>query len=228
MFALCDGIHYQLLPEAKDYKRIFDGDQGPNTGGMGSVSPVWFVDELFTQKVEERVLKPLFKTLEKKGLYYKGFLFVGLMKVGNDPFVIEFNARLGDPETQTILNRIEGDLVPALLSLKTRTLDKHPVQVKSRAVASVVLCAENYPDTPVKGDAISLLEADQHQRMYVAGANRKDGKLVTSGGRVLVCTGWDVNLESALAQAYSAVENVSFRGMQFRKDIGKDLMNSGV
>ena len=224
MFALCDGIHYQLLPEAKDYKRIFDGDLGPNTGGMGAVSPVPFVDAVFRKKVEERVLEPLFHTLQQKGLYYKGFLFVGLMKVGNEPFVIEFNARLGDPETQTILNRMEGDFVPALLSLKDQTLDKHPVKVSDHAVATVVLCAENYPDKPTKGDAITITDSSAEGQIYIAGANRKDSILYTSGGRVAGCTGKGKSLKEALANAYSLVQSVDFRGMQFRKDVGKDVI----
>lgn len=223
MFALCDGIHYQLLPEAKDYKRIFDGDKGPNTGGMGSVSPVPFVDDVFRQKVEDRVLKPLFQTLQKRGLHYKGFLFVGLMKVGDEPFVIEFNARLGDPETQTILNRIEGDLVPAFLSVRDQTLDQHPILVKDMAVATVVLCAEHYPDTPAKGDAMEISESAANGKIYIAGAVQKDGILVTSGGRVASCTGMGARPDEALSQAYSLVEAVRFRGMQYRKDVGKDV-----
>ncbi len=223
MFALCDGVHYQLLPEAKDYKRIFDGDKGPNTGGMGSVSPVPFVDDSFRQKVEDRVLKPLFETLKSRGMFYNGFLFVGLMKVGDDPFVIEFNARLGDPETQTILNRIDGDLVPALLSLKGQTLDQHPVKVKEGAVATVVLCAENYPDTPAKGDEITISASKANSRIYIAGADLKQGVLRTSGGRVASCTGMGATPSEALANAYALVESVKFRGMQFRRDVGKDV-----
>lgn len=222
MFALCDGKNYQLLPEAKDYKRIFDGDQGPNTGGMGSVSPVPFVDDAFRQKVEDRVLKPLFKTLNQRGLSYTGFLFVGLMKVGDDPFVIEFNARMGDPETQTVMNRIEGDFLPALLAIRDQTLIQHPIRIRPEAVATVVLCAENYPEAPVKGDVISF-EPDAQAKLYFAGVSGSDQGLRTSGGRVLSCTAVGNSPEKALEKVYRQVANVRFRGMRFRKDIGRDV-----
>lgn len=225
MFVLTDGIHYQLLPEAKDYKRIFDNDQGPNTGGMGSVSPVWFVDERFKEKVKTRIIDPLFKTLNSRGLTYKGFLFIGLMKVGNDPFVIEFNARLGDPETQSILPRIEGDLVLALLSLKSQALDQVEISVKKSAVASVVMCAENYPDSPAKGDEITfILAPDATGKIYHAGTNKRTGKLTTSGGRVLTCTAEGETLVKAISNAYQTLEQVDFRGMQYRQDIGLDVI----
>ena len=224
VFALCDGKNYQLLPEAKDYKRIFDGDQGPNTGGMGSVSPVPFAGPAFIKKVEDRVLKPLFETLQKRELFYKGFLFVGLMKVGDDPYVIEFNARLGDPETQTLLQRIDGDLLPALLSIKNQTLDQQPISISQNHVATVVVCAENYPDTPVKGDLIDLPPETDDASVYLAGAIGDGAQLRTSGGRVLSCTGSGQNPLAALKAAYGLVEKTRFRGMQFRTDIGQDLL----
>lgn len=222
MFALCDGKNYQLLPEAKDYKRIFDGDQGPNTGGMGAVSPVPFVDAVFRQKVEDRVLKPLFQTLNQRGLSYTGFLFVGLMKVGEEPYVIEFNARMGDPETQTVMNRISGDLLPALLAIRTQTLHQFPIAIRPEAVATVVLCAEKYPETPVKGDAIEIHSHPQ-ARIYFAGVSRGETGLQTAGGRVLSCTASGTDTAQALQQAYAQAAQVRFRGMQYRKDIGQDV-----
>lgn len=225
MFVLTDGLHYQLLPEAKDYKRIFDGDQGPNTGGMGSVSPVGFVDDAFTAKVKSRIIDPLFKTLNAKGLTYKGFLFIGLMKVGDDPYVIEFNARLGDPETQTILERIEGDFAMALLSLKDQTLDQATLSTRPEAAATVVVCAEHYPDTPTKCDEILFIPYPPAKgKIYHAGTLKKSGKLVTSGGRVLSCTARGDGLVEAIGNAYQTLEQVDFRGMQYRQDIGLDVL----
>lgn len=225
MFVLTDGIHYQLLPEAKDYKRIFDGDQGPNTGGMGSVSPVWFVDEYFTSKVTSQIIDPLFKALNARELSYKGFLFIGLMKVGEEPFVIEFNARLGDPETQTILQRIEGDFALALLSLKSQTLDQVALTVKKTAASTVVMCAENYPDTPTKGDEITFTsDPDAIGKIFHAGTYKKGGKLVTASGRVVSCTAEGETLVKAITNAYRTLEQVDFRGMQYRQDIGLDVL----
>jgi len=224
MFLLTDGIHYQMLPEAKDYKRIFDHDLGPNTGGMGAVSPVWFVDEIFNQKVKDRIIDPLFKTLNDKGLNYKGFLFVGLMKVGEEPVVIEFNARMGDPETQTILSRLEGDIVPSLRSLKDQSLDKHELKISNQSAVTIVICAANYPDTPTKGDVIGLKSIHENGKVFHAGTIVKDGKLVSNGGRVLSCTALGFDLPNAIQNAYSLTETVSFRGLQFRKDIGQDLL----
>jgi len=224
MFVLTDGIHYQVLPEAKDYKRIFNGDLGPNTGGMGAVSPVWFVDDIFTQKVKSKIIDPLFITLKARKLQYKGFLFIGLMKVGNEPIVIEFNARMGDPETQTVLARIRGDIVPALLSIKDQKLDQFPLEISPNAAATVVLCAENYPETPTKGDKISIQQLSEKEYIFHAGTQLNDGKVETNGGRVLSCTAEGESLETALQAVYNIVEKIKFRGMQFRTDIGKDLM----
>jgi len=225
MFTLSDGVHYQLLPEAKDYKRIFDQDKGPNTGGMGSVSPVWFVDEVFVEKVKSRIINPLFNTLNSKGLSYKGFLFIGIMKVGNDPFVIEFNVRMGDPETQTVLARIHGDLVPALMSISHQNLDQFPLTFDKEAATTIVLCAENYPDTPIKGDEIVLSEQVEGH-IFHAGTKRKEEKIWSNGGRVISCTATGYNLKTASERAYRLVKNVKFRGMQYRTDIGLDVMAS--
>ena len=225
MFLLSDGVHYQLLPEAKDYKRIYDGDLGPNTGGMGAVSPVPFVDADFVSKVEERIIKPLFKTLLSRQLYYKGFLFIGLMNDDGEPYVVEFNTRLGDPETETILQRMEGDLVPALLSLRSQTLNLHPIAIAENAAATVVVCAENYPETPATGDLLQLpLGSINEVQFFHAGTIYQHQTLKTSGGRVVACTAVAENLAMALEKVYQGVQQVSFRGMQFRKDIGQDIL----
>ena len=228
MFLLSDGQNYQLLPEAKDYKRIFDNDKGPNTGGMGAVSPVWFVDKEFTQKVENRIIKPLFQTLKRREMNYKGFLFIGLMKVGEDPVVIEFNARMGDPETQTVLARIDGDIVPALLSVKDQKLHLNPFQVGSEAAVTVVHCAENYPENPVKGDVIHLDSTAKNGSVFHAGTKMKDGFLYTNGGRVVCCTAKGNNINEAVSKAYSLCESIRFRGRQFRTDIGKDVVHHTI
>ena len=224
MFLLTDGEHYQLLPEAKDYKRIFDNDQGPNTGGMGAVSPVWFVDEEFTEKVETRIIKPLFQTLKRRGMVYKGFLFIGLMKVGEDPIVIEFNARMGDPETQTVLARINGDIVPALLSVMDHKLDQNPFIIRSEAAVTVVHCAENYPEKPKKGDVISFESNAKTGSVFHAGTQIIGGLLYTNGGRVLSCTATGKDLNEAISKAYSLAKRVHFRAQQYRSDIGKDVL----
>jgi phosphoribosylamine--glycine ligase len=224
MFLLSDGENYQLLPSAKDYKRIFDQDKGPNTGGMGSVSPVWFVDSVFTEKVETRIIKPLFQTMKKHGMNYTGFLFIGLMNVGQEPIVIEFNARMGDPETQSVLARIDGDFVPALLSVKSKELNKHPIQVLPDFAVTVVHCAENYPEKPTKGDAIQIDASLENQTVFHAGTKKVDNVLLTNGGRVISCTGLGATLDSATSNAYDLSKKIHFRGQQYRSDIGKDLM----
>jgi phosphoribosylamine--glycine ligase len=226
VFALCDGKNYLLLPEAKDYKRIGDGDTGPNTGGMGSVSPVPFAGPLFMQKVRDRILDPLFEALRKRGLEYRGFLFAGLMNNDGDPYVVEFNVRLGDPETQTILNRIEGDLVPALLAVRDQNLGGHRLEFSRDAVATVVVAAEGYPGEPRRGDSISLPEAGSGRHIYCAGVKAGQNGLETAGGRVLSCTGRGENLGQALEQAYGLLQILPFRGARFRRDIGRDLQGS--
>lgn len=225
MFLLTDGTHYIMLPEAKDYKRIFDGDQGPNTGGMGSVSPVPFVDEDFIKKVENRIIEPLFKTLKEENYLYTGFLFIGLMNCGGEPWVIEFNVRLGDPETQTILQRISGDIVPSLLAIKTCTLNKHSLIISPSAAATVVLCSENYPDNPVLGKEITIGEIPSNSILFHSGSQLdSNSKLVNSGGRVFGCTGIGNSIQLAINHAYQCVSQVQFEGVLCRKDIGQDVL----
>jgi phosphoribosylamine--glycine ligase len=225
MFLLSDGLHYLMLPEAKDYKRILDGDLGPNTGGMGSVSPVWFADREFTAKVRSRIVDPLFKTLNKRGLNYKGFLFLGLMNKNGNPYVIEFNVRLGDPETQTLMLRIGSDLVPALLSLKDQTLHLQKLDISEKAVCTLVMAAENYPDSPVKGDEIRMDEM-QDAEVFFAGTAMENGVLKTAGGRVLSLTCMGEDLKTAREMVYRNAEKIVFRGARYRKDIGLDMVQA--
>lgn len=226
LFVLTDGKHYQWLPEAKDYKRIFDQDQGPNTGGMGSVSPVWFADADFYKKVEDRILNPLFKTLNYKGLTYQGFLFLGLMNVKGEPFVIEFNARLGDPETQSLMMRLESDLVPALLALKGQKLNEFTLKIRKEAACTIVAAAENYPGEPLRGDKIELPDTlPSGVEIFFAGVSGSCDQLLTAGGRVLTLSAIGASLEEARQQAYAGINSLCFRGMQYRQDIGLDVIN---
>lgn len=225
MFLLTDGIHYKMLPEAKDYKRIFDNDKGPNTGGMGSVSPVPFVDMAFTDKVEKRIIKPLFKRLKEMGLSYKGFLFIGLMNNQGEPSVIEFNARLGDPETQSILQRIDSDLVTAILTLKEQNLDKININFTEEAVTTIVLTSENYPENPIIGRKVEFVDKKIEGKLFHSGTQiNPTGETITIGGRVFACTAMGKTLSNAIENAYKKIQEVSFEGMHYRSDIGLDIL----
>ena len=224
VFVLTDGKHYKLLPSAKDYKRIGDGDTGLNTGGMGSVSPVPFADKEFMAKVETRIVQPTVRGLVEDGVDYKGFIFVGLMNCGGDPYVIEYNVRMGDPETQSVFPRLKSDMVEIFEAVGNGTLNHVSLDVNPRTAASVVLTAGGYPEKYSKGDEITGVEKVGDATVFHAGTSVKEGRLVTSGGRVLAVTAIDDTLPGALLKAYQEAEKIDFKAKYNRKDIGQDLL----
>lgn len=224
LFVLTDGQHYKILPEAKDYKRIGEGDTGPNTGGMGAVSPVVFASESFLHKVEEKIVKPTLAGLQQDGITYQGFIFVGLIKVNNEPFVIEYNARMGDPETEVVLPRIQTDLVELMVATADGELDKLTLQVSPQTAVTTVVVAGGYPDAYQKGEIISDLERLEEVTAFHAGTLAKDGHILTNGGRVLALTAQANSLENAIRRSQNAARTVQFDGKQYRKDIGLDLI----
>lgn len=222
-FVITDGASYRILPEAKDYKRIGEGDTGKNTGGMGAVSPVPFATPAFMAKVEERIIKPTVEGLRAEGIDYRGFIFFGLMNVNGDPFVIEYNARLGDPESEVILPRIESDFYDLLEGVARRDLSARSVVISHETAVTVMIVSGGYPDTYRKGFAISGTEKAGESILFHAGTGTADGHLVTSGGRVLAATSMGTTMDEALAKSYESVSRISFEGMNFRRDIGFDL-----
>lgn len=224
VFVLTDGRNFVLLPEAKDYKRIGDGDKGPNTGGMGAVSPVPFADESFMDKVRSRIIEPTIRGLEEEKISYRGFIFFGLIKVEGDPYVIEYNARMGDPETQVVMTRLKTDLVPLLVACADGKLEGKTAEFHPFASVTVSMVSAGYPGKYEKGSPI-LADASADHRLFHAGTAIKNGLLVTDGGRVISATGTGPDLEAARSAAYAAVSSVSWDGVYFRTDIGKDLIN---
>lgn len=223
MFVITDGRSYKILPEAKDYKRIGEGDSGPNTGGMGAVSPVPFVNPEFMEKVKNHVIIPTIKGLNADNIAYRGFIFFGLMKVQGDPYVIEYNCRLGDPETEVILPRIKSDLLHFFEGIATDTLSECDLEIDDRTATTVILASEGYPGNYLKGREIAQTKNDKSM-VFHAGTSSKDGKVVTSGGRVMAVSSMGADMEEALAKSYETIENdVKFDGMYYRKDIGADL-----
>jgi phosphoribosylamine--glycine ligase len=222
-FILTDGNSYKILPEAKDYKRIGEGDTGPNTGGMGSISPVPFATPEFLKKVEDRIISPTVEGLKKDGISYTGFIFFGLIKVGNDPWVIEYNVRLGDPETESIMPRIVSDFVELLEATGKRELHKTTLQIDPRAVASVMMVSGGYPGDYAKGFEIHGLEQVTGSQVFHAGTRMENGKVLTNGGRVLTISSYGNTREEALRQCYQNTPRVLFKDCYFRKDIGFDL-----
>lgn len=221
VFALTDGQRFLILPEARDYKRVGEGDTGPNTGGMGSVSPVEYVDDLMRNKVLERIVKPTIEGLAKEKIDYLGFVFFGLIEVEGEPFVIEYNVRMGDPETQSVMLRLESDLLEHILELgKGEPLS--PVHFSDRAAATVVLCSEGYPLSARKGDPIEGTESVGSVEVFHSGTKREgEGPLLSWGGRVLSVSALAEDLPRALKQCYEAVGHIRFEGMHYRKDIGR-------
>jgi phosphoribosylamine---glycine ligase len=223
VFVLTDGKTYLHLPSAKDYKRIGEGDTGLNTGGMGSISPVPFADETFLTKVNDRIIKPTIDGLKKDGIDYLGFIFVGLMNVNGDPFVIEYNCRMGDPETESIMPRIKSDFLEALIKCGERNLTEVELEVYPDSVASIMLVSGGYPETYEKGKRIMGLESVQQSLIFQAGTHWVENELITNGGRVMTVTSYGKTLEEALNVSYSEVQKIGFEGMTYRKDIGFDL-----
>lgn len=226
VFVLTDGESYLILPEAKDYKRIGERDSGPNTGGMGAVSPVIFATDDFMDKVEKQVVIPTIEGLKKDEIPYKGFVFIGLMKVGDDPYVIEYNVRMGDPETQVVLPRVKNDLLELLHHTASGTLSTQTLDIDSNSVATVVMVAGGYPGKYEKGIKINGL-ADVPPELVVvhAGTKTHGYNVRTNGGRVLSVTGMGETLEQALSRAYSGVRYINWNNCYYRRDIGKDILS---
>lgn len=224
VFVLTDGTNYKILPEAKDYKRIGEADTGPNTGGMGAVSPVVFASESFLRKVEEKVVKPTLAGLQQEGIRYQGFIFVGLMKVNGEPYVIEYNARMGDPETEVVLPRIQTDFVELMAATADGSLDKISVQVSPQTAVTTVVVSAGYPEAYEKGKIISDLERLDDVTAFHAGTLAQNGHVLTNGGRVLALTAQANSLENAVRKSQEAARMVQFDGKQYRKDIGLDLI----
>jgi phosphoribosylamine---glycine ligase len=222
-FVLTDGEHYKILPTAKDYKRIGEGDTGLNTGGMGAVSPAPFVDILLMNKIEERIVKPTIKGLQKDNLPYKGFVFIGLIMLNNDPFVIEYNVRMGDPETEVVLPLLKNDLAEIFKAISKGRLNEIEIEIDKQTAATVMLVSGGYPETYSKGKEISGIENIKNSLVFHAGATQDKGKIVTSGGRVMAITSFGKTHQEATKKSYQSIENLHFDKMYYRNDIGFDL-----
>ncbi len=223
VFVLTDGKNYKILPTAKDYKRIGEGDKGLNTGGMGAISPVPFVDKILMQKIEERIVKPTVNGLQKENIDYKGFVFIGLIVVNNEPLVIEYNVRMGDPETEVVLPRIKTDLVGLFEATFLQKLDAITIEIDERAATTVMLVSGGYPEAYEKGKVISGISEINDSIVFHAGTTLKDGEVITNGGRVLAITSLDKDYKKALKKSYQNIEKLHFDTMNYRSDIGFDL-----
>jgi phosphoribosylamine---glycine ligase len=223
VFIITDGYSYKLLPEAKDYKRIGVGDTGLNTGGMGAVSPVPFADRVFMNKVKERIIDPTMHGLSKDGIIYKGFIFFGLINVGGDPYVIEYNARMGDPESEVVIPRIKSDLFELIEGVAHGDLAQRKIEIDQQFVTTVMLVSGGYPGNFEKGKTISGLENVSSSVVFHAGTRREGDKVVTSGGRVLAVSSWGNSMKEALEISYKNAAGLDFEGRYYRTDIGFDL-----
>jgi phosphoribosylamine---glycine ligase len=222
-FVLTDGKNYKILPTAKDYKRIGEGDTGLNTGGMGAVSPVPFADAVLLEKIENRIVKPTIDGLQKDGIEYKGFVFIGLIVVNGEPIVIEYNVRMGDPETEVVIPRLKTDLVELLEAVGNQKLDEITLEIDSRSAATIMLVSGGYPEAYKKGKVISGIENVTDSIVFHAGTKLENGKIVSNGGRVLAITSFGETFDEATKKSYQNINKLHFDTMNFRKDIGFDL-----
>lgn len=227
VFVLTDGINYSILPEAKDYKRIGEGDTGLNTGGMGAISPVHFADQEFMQKVKDRIITPTMTGIKAEGFDYRGFIFLGLISVEGDPMMIEYNVRMGDPETEAVMPRIESDLLELLRDTANQQLAQDSLKQVKKTTATVMMVAEGYPEGYEKGKQIKIGEIPNGSLVFHAGTQMQGVDLVTNGGRVIAVTGMGTNLAEALDNSYRAVNQINWSGANYRRDIGKDLKTMG-
>jgi phosphoribosylamine--glycine ligase len=223
-FVLTDGKSYKILPTAKDYKRIGEGDTGLNTGGMGAVSPVPYVDAVLMEKIETRIVKPTIEGFQKDGIPYKGFVFIGLINVNNEPIVIEYNVRMGDPETEVVVPRLKSDLVELFLAVANEKLDEFNLEIDERSATTVMIVSGGYPEDFEKGKVITGLEKVTDSIVFHAGTKLENGKVVSNGGRVMAITSYGDNFQEALDKSYKNVNQLHFDKMNFRKDIGFDLI----
>ena len=223
VFAITDGHNYIILPEAKDYKRIGEGDTGLNTGGMGAVSPVDFADNEFMKKVEDSVIRRTVNGIKKEKLDYKGFIFAGLMNVNGEPYVIEYNVRMGDPETQVVIPRIKNDLLNIFIKCLDEKINEVELDIENNFTTTVILAADGYPESYKKGDDIRNLEEFSNSKIFHAGTKKENNRILSNGGRVIACTGYGKSLEDALKNSYKLPDNISWDNKYFRKDIGEDL-----
>lgn len=222
-FVLTDGKNYKILPTAKDYKRIGEGDTGLNTGGMGAVSPVPFADAILLEKIENRIVKPTIDGLQKDGIQYKGFVFIGLINVKGEPIVIEYNVRMGDPETEVVIPRLKSDLVELFLAVANEKLDEKTLEIDSQSAATIMVVSGGYPEEYVNGKVISGIETVTDSIVFHAGTKAENGKIISNGGRVLAVTSLGTNFEEAIKKSYQSIDKLHFDTMYFRKDIGFDL-----
>ena len=222
-FVLTDGKNYKILPTAKDYKRIGEGDTGLNTGGMGAVSPVPFADAILLEKIENRIVKPTIEGLQKDGIQYKGFVFIGLINVKGEPIVIEYNVRMGDPETEVVIPRLKSDLVELFLAVANEKLDEKTLEIDSQSAATIMVVSGGYPEEYVNGKVISGIETVTDSFVFHAGTKADNGQIISNGGRVLAVTSLGTNFEEAIKKSYQSIDKLHFDTMYFRKDIGFDL-----
>lgn len=223
-FVLTDGKNYKILPTAKDYKRIGEGDTGLNTGGMGAVSPVPFASEILLEKIEHRIVKPTIEGLQKDGIEYKGFIFIGLIIVNEEPIVIEYNVRMGDPETEVVIPRLKTDLVALFEGVANQKLNEISIEYDKRSATTVMIVSGGYPEEFEKGFEISGLESIRDSIAFHAGTKLENGKIISNGGRVVAITSFGENFSEAIKKSYQNIEKLHFDKMYFRKDIGLDLL----